>query len=285
MVRFSPSSAALVGAIGVALALVTPRSARAAESSIAPFLGPPPASVLAAPAALDPAPPPPPKKPPISLQITPYFWLGNISGEVGVGDFTAEADFDFDDLLSNLDFGAMVAFEAREGKWGLLLDAMYMKLSNDADPKGGVFDDADITAEELLLGGAFAYRVADQGSVWGDVLAGVRYWNLDTEVELDSSTSPDVDVDESEDWFDPFVGGRMQFDLGSKFYVMLYGDIGGFDVGSKLTWQLLGTVGFRVSDSVALVTGYRYLDVDFEDGDFVFDTVTQGILVGATFSW
>jgi opacity protein-like surface antigen len=104
-------------------------------------------------------------------------------------------------------------------------------------------------------------------------------------VSLDSDVSPDLDFDDSESWIDPIVGGRIGFDLGSNFFLTAQGDVGGFDVGSELTWQLMGTVGYRFSDAVAARVGYRYLDVDYDDDDFVYDVATRGFVVGVTFSF
>lgn len=225
------------------------------------------------------------KKSPITFEITPYFWFGALDGELGRGTNTVESDLGFDDIWDRLDFGGMIAVEAREGPWGLLFDAMILKLSEEADTDNPTFDEADVEVDELVLEGAFAYRVANDGSVWADILAGARYWEIDTEVELESDVSPDLEFDDSESWIDPIVGARLGFDLGSNFFLVGYGDVGGFDVGSDLTWQLIGTIGYRVSDAVALRVGYRYLDVDYEDDDFVFDTATSGFLVGVSFSF
>lgn len=238
--------------------------------------------------AADPAPAPvaaAEKKSPITFELTPYLWLGNLEGTVGTGMNSADIDYGFDEVLDDLDFGAMVSLEAREGPWGFLFDAMYLRLSDDADTGNPTYDEAEVSVDELVLGGALAYRVADDGAVRADMLAGVRYWEIDTEVELESDVSPDLEVDDSEYWLDPVVGGRLGFDLGSNFFVVAYGDVGGFDVGSDLTWQVIGTIGYRFSEAFSASVGYRYLDVDYEDDDFVFDTVTAGFIAGVTFSF
>ena len=42
----------------------------------------------------------------------------------------------------------------------------------------------------------------------------------------------------------------------------------------------------RITDHAALIGGYRWLQVDYDDDQgFVFDTRMKGFMVGAKFSW
>ena len=61
------------------------------------------------------------------------------------------------------------------------------------------------------------------------------------------------------------------------------GDIGGFGVGSDLTWQAIGTLDYAVNDRLELRAGYRALSVDYEDGKFLYDVLMQGPILGATY--
>jgi hypothetical protein len=40
-------------------------------------------------------------------------------------------------------------------------------------------------------------------------------------------------------WADPLVGARYHAMLSPRFGVSVYGDIGGFNTGSRLTWQAI----------------------------------------------
>ena len=90
----------------------------------------------------------------------------------------------------------------------------------------------------------------------------------------------------TEYWFDPYVGLRgplrseqgMVPDLGK-------GDIGGFGVGSKLTWQLSGALGCQVTRSIYIEAGYRYLYTDYNQNNFVYNVTQSGaeITTGITF--
>ena len=52
--------------------------------------------------------------------------------------------------------------------------------------------------------------------------------------------------------------------------------IGGFGAGSKLTWDVMGALGYEVSDTVSLIAGWRALSVDYENLTAIFDVVMSG---------
>lgn len=51
-------------------------------------------------------------------------------------------------------------------------------------------------------------------------------------------------------------------------------------LGSDFTWQVLPTVGIRLTRSASLELGYRWLDLDYASGEgsgeFGWDVLTQG---------
>ena len=54
--------------------------------------------------------------------------------------------------------------------------------------------------------------------------------------------------------------------MSSKWRFTLRGDIGGFGVGSDLTWHALTKFTYRQSDSFSWYLGYRAIAYDYEDG-------------------
>ena len=78
-----------------------------------------------------------------TYEIEPYGLFSSIEGDASVGRITgAPVDVGFDDILKNLDLGAMLHFEAHnENGWGLALDYGFMSLGADiTGPRGGVAD-------------------------------------------------------------------------------------------------------------------------------------------------
>ena len=84
---------------------------------------------------------------------------------------------------------------------------------------------------------------------------------------------------------DPIVGVRGHYPLGERFSVSGRADIGGFSVGSDLTWQVYGGVNYDFSDSFAGTIGYRYMSIDYEAERLTLDVNLQGPLIGVTYSF
>ena len=69
----------------------------------------------------------------------------------------------------------------------------------------------------------------------------------------------------------------------------LYGDIGGFGVGSDFTWQALGVIDYWPWENVGLSVGYRGLEYRFDDDTgtkkFDVDLLLHGPIFGLSFRW
>jgi len=118
-----------------------------------------------------------------------------------------------------------------------------------------------------------------------EVFAGLRYNDLEATVDFNL---PELGNDSKGDsWIDPIVGSRMWLPLSESFTFIGRADIGGFGVGSDLTWQLGAYFQWQSSGSVSIIAGYRYLVMDYEDGKgakrFAYDMTLQGPVLGL--SW
>ncbi len=112
-----------------------------------------------------------------------------------------------------------------------------------------------------------------------DAYAGMRYFYLGADLTLralGAVTSPFLDVDQlgarahaksrGIEWVDPVVGLRMRHSFSPGENFEMRGDIGGFGVGSKFSWQFYGGYShdfeFNGMKFAGLV-GYRALSVDY----------------------
>jgi hypothetical protein len=196
------------------------------------------------------------------LSATPYMWLSGINGDVKVRDTEVDVDVPFSDILDALDFGALVHIEAQKGRWGLLSDVIYLALSTDKD-LNVVNAKLEIDTWIVELGGFYRLGAGSRDSKTPmslDVLVGGRYWNLDTELTIGP-----LGREATAGWVDPFVGLRWIGELTDWFALYVRGDIGGFgiyDEASKLTWNVDAGAAFNLSKSVALLAGYRALNID-----------------------
>jgi hypothetical protein len=65
----------------------------------------------------------------VELRLSPYAWVPGITAAVDTAWGTVGVDKSSSDLLSRLDIAFMGAFEARNGRWGLIADLFYANLS------------------------------------------------------------------------------------------------------------------------------------------------------------
>lgn len=217
---------------------------------------------------------------------TPYLWAAGVSGTTRVGTRlpAVHVDASFSDLVDQLDVGLMGTFEARKGRWGVVFDGLYMKLSADVEPLVPERSGTN-TAElkETLLQIAGAYRVFDDAVTAVDVLAGARYTNLEVELNLVPTALRPLGRERSGnvDWTDGFVGGRVLHKLSDRWSLVGYADLGGG--GTDKSWQLIAGANYRFSDKMSGKFGYRILSMDYDKTEFLYNIKTAGIYAGLGF--
>jgi hypothetical protein len=217
------------------------------------------------------------------FEATPYFWAAGVEGWSRIGASTPTAHFDanFSDVFRNLDFGAMGSFEARKGRWGILFDGIYIKLSQTSDPLlGGALGTEDLSAKQTILQLAGAYRVFDGSSLAVDVLAGVRYTYVDGDISLSTSALLPNGLSRGDhaSWTDGFGGVRTVFALTDKWSFTGYLDGGAG--GTKHSWQFLASANYTFSKTFVAKAGYRILSMDYEKPDFLYNMKTRGFFAG-----
>lgn len=219
------------------------------------------------------------------FEATPYLWASGMEGDVQAGRLPKTAvDMSFGDILDTLEFGLMGAFEARKGRWGFLFDAIYMRVSDSAEAsRGPLTVDAEAEVEQTMLAGAVAYR-ALEGKVPVDLVGGLRYTKIDVDAKIDASLFSlpgTVKRSGDLDWIDPYLGVRVQYPLNERWSLVGYADVGGFGVGSDFTWQGVAGVNYEFSKSVVAKFGYRYLRVDYDKDNTLYEMRNDGVYLGA----
>lgn len=220
------------------------------------------------------------------FEATPYLWASGMKGDAQFGRLPKTAvDMSFSDIFDILDFGLMGAFEARNGRWGFLFDGMFMRVSDSANASRGPLKvGADVQVEQTMLAGAVAYR-AVEGKAPVDLIAGVRYNKIDIDAKVEGSLfslAGTVKRRGDLDWIDPYVGVRIEYPLTERLSLLGYADVGGFGVGSDFTWQGIAGVNYEFSKSVVGKFGYRYLRVDYDKDNALYEIRSDGVYLGAS---
>lgn len=222
-----------------------------------------------------------------NFKIAPYIWMAGLKGEVGAfpGLPPISVDFTFSRILRDLNGVLMLAGEVRNGPLSLAGDVMYVKLSTDVTTPGPLFARARVDCRYLVGTVSCGYSLVDNDCLSLDALLGGRIWSIDTQLLLPAGLLPKRFFSNKKRWMDPMVGLRWSIDLKSGFSFQGRGIIGGFDVSSKLFWDIYGGVVYSCDEHFQFLLGYRYLSVDFKDTDFLFDVRQYGPIMGFIFSF
>jgi hypothetical protein len=221
-----------------------------------------------------------------SYRMTPYVWGSGLDGRVaqfGLPEIRVKKSFG--DVLEELEAGAMVGFEARKKRWGVFGDVQYARLADSArislPGQSSVFAEASLktrTSTVLLAG---QYRLLDEPKGYLDALAGLRHWSLSTGVRVRAPLL--LTRRDSASWTDPVLGLKGFYRLGERAYFTGWAMLGGFDLGSRSSSDLMGALGWPLGAQTDLLVGYRYLAVDYRRTGYVFDAAQQGPAIGLDF--
>ena len=213
------------------------------------------------------------------FQFTPYLWLVSISGRTGIGNLVVDTDKSLTNSNVELDFGFMSTFEARKNKFVILTDLQYSSLSTERGNPGPLFSSSRAGIKTFILEPDVGYRVLDNGEGASvDVLGGIRYWHLNVDLEFRPGILPAVNVSRSRGWVDGVAGLRGKAPLSERWFVTGEGDLGGG--GSNFTYHLFGGVGLNLGKRIALIGGYRDLNVNYNKDGFLFDMSLHGPILG-----
>lgn len=245
------------------------------------------------------------------VSILPYLWFPAVDStlryDTANGSQTVNVDVDADTLIGALNFAAMVAGEARKGKWLVATDIFYTDLGSessdvtsvDFNPGSGPINvattqlnsgtDTEIKMTIWSLTGG--YNVIDEAGGTLDVFGGFRYLYLETRTDWQLTATvtgpPGAPVFSrsgtlkgTDNIWDAIAGVRGRLRVTDTWFVPYYLDAGAGD--SDFTWQASLGAGyaFKWGD---LIAAYRYLSYDQGEGDLVQELSLGGFGLGANF--
>jgi hypothetical protein len=214
--------------------------------------------------------------------VTPYLWMSGtkVDIETPQGE-DIKVDESFTDILGDLKFAFMGAFEVKHGRFVSVQDIIYLNLGTSGSGPLG-FVDVDVDMKLLSTTHLFGYRVVDEGPMFVDLFAGGRITSIKVDLDLTGPLQT-IERDSKKTQFGPVIASRFRAPLGGKWGAAIYGDVGGFGVGADLSWQLLGTVQYDLSDRWRLLAGWRHFYAKQSKDDFDVRMKLDGPILGATY--
>ncbi|MBX3317190.1 MAG: hypothetical protein KF902_10060 [Phycisphaeraceae bacterium] len=225
-----------------------------------------------------------------ALSFVTYLWVpameGTLTARGREADVNISVGDSFENLVDNFKFALTGHIEARKDRFSVFGDIMYLATEDDVDRR--FLGDGDIDVSQGFFEVGVAYAVVDNPvndnparRFRVEPLAGVRLYYLDLEVNFDSlARNPGRD----ETWLDGFIGARTTIDLADRVTAFARFDIGAG--GSDLAWNVILGLDAHLGKHkrLSLVGGYRWFDVDYDDGSgsdkFEFDVLMHGPFLG-----
>lgn len=256
--------------------------------------------------------PPPPPPPEWSIRVTPYAWLTSLNGTQTVRGRTADISAGFIDIVEKSDslLSLMGTVEFRRGPTAIYGDLVWSKIgvgggavrTRTAGPLGvGMGASLGTTFEMGIIEGGITHEIFRQGPLSIELLGGVRHWFQTVDLTLDLAAGVsllDLEIvggrgvarSGSVSWTDPLVGARVRYALAPGRDLFARGDIGGFGVGSRFSWQAIGGYAVELGEYAGVkysgILGYRALYVDYARGAgrtrYEFDMLQHGPILGFT---
>ena len=126
-----------------------------------------------------------------NVTVAPCIWATGLEGKVATlpPASPAEIDLSFSDVLDDLDMTLMGLAEARKGRFGLFGEVFYVDLTADAKTPGPCYSGAGYKQDPWALSGGGSYAILQDEAKHLDVVGGLRYWDLDNEIDLDAGTA------------------------------------------------------------------------------------------------
>ncbi len=210
------------------------------------------------------------------VTLSPYLMGASMSGVSALRGVEVDVDVSASDIFSNLQFGAMGFVVARKGNWGVGGDFIWMALGTSTERPP-----ANIDMDQ----GGFAFYGLRRIGAAADLTFGARVNLLQGRLKLKGPLQIEREQDKA--WVDPLVGVILRTPGERRVGFKLYSEIGGFGMGSDFAWQIFPTVSIGLTKRASFDIGYRWLDMDYEDGEgnerFAYDVLTQGPVAGFAF--
>ena len=223
-----------------------------------------------------------------------YFWAATTDGNLAInGNRNIPVYMDFADAKSKLAGAFALHVEAKKGRWGVLGDVNFIRLSSDVSyttPIIGAPIAGTVKLDQLIFDGKMMYEVKPGTKFM--LVGGIRTLSMSPNAHFTGPVGgqlADIEVSKTEV---AGVGGFVYRPaLAKKVVLLTQADIGG---GSAFTWSALGGIEFQVKPWIGLAAGYNALRIDTGSvpksgtaavSDLQYEVTQYGPVFSLTFHW
>ena len=222
-----------------------------------------------------------------SFTVSPYVWGAGIKGAVATLPPLPSVDVNasFGDIIKHTDLGFIGAAELRKGRFGIISDIVWIKMSAESSAIPSPFTRTLNLDSQTVMGTlAGAYRLVEKEHSWIDLVLGVRGWYVSTDLDVGPGIlASGSKIDHKEGWVDVIGGLRARVNLGKGFHATATTLVGGGS--SKSVTDLTGNIGYAFTNQLSVKAGYRYVQVNYEKSGFEWDVDYKGPILGGTYKF
>lgn len=217
------------------------------------------------------------------FQVDPFMWGTGFTSTLKFPQGALTSSVDFGKVMDNLQSAFMLHFEAKNGRWGITADPIYASLGKAGQAPNGIHVDGDVELYVMGVGGF--YRAYQGERVDLDILFGGRYNHTAMALRY---VEPNIKNHASVNWWDPFVGVRVEAKLSERIDFGLRADIAGHGGGADPGYCLAARFDFRMTRATSLSLGYIHYRANdpiggSKSGLEEFDLTLSGPYAGLAF--
>ena len=160
----------------------------------------------------------------------------------------------------------------------------YSDIEDDDATLGPLFTNLTSRTKTWIVSAAGFYRLMKQNRAFLDGMAGLRYWSVDSSLKFGAGILPARESSNREEWVDPIIGLKGLLPLG-RVHVFSSGRLGfgGLRCGIGFHVGRYAQPGISMDPNLLYNRRIRYLDVDYDEDDFLYDAYQDGLVLGL--SW
>ena len=223
-----------------------------------------------------------------------YVWAATTDGNIAInGNRDIPVYLDFADAKSKLAGAFSFHGEARNGRWGVIGDINFLRLSTDVSYTIPFIDAAvsgTMKLDQIIFNGKVMYEVRP-GTPF-HVVGGVRTFSVSPTARFSGPVGGQLaDIEVSTTRVAGIAGFTYRPRLGEHVRLLTQADVGN---GSAFTWSAAGGVEFLIKPWIGLAAGYNALRIDTGDvptsgsspvDDVQYGGTQYGPAFSLTFHW
>jgi len=200
--------------------------------------------------------------------VTPFLLVPNVSGHVQSKNLSEDFGIGPSEFISSLQGTFMMDAEISKGMF--FANAAYVFTDNEVEKilwtsqngNNSLVANPELKKHIFEFKPGMRFRLGDKFLL--DPYAGFRYTKYYLLGTIEGTINYN-ELNEKVAFWDPIIGLQSHFYPHPRIPIELKADVGGFGVGSELTWSAILNTGYTISPTIDLMIGFAVLENQYEN--------------------